>query len=322
MARTWILKDRPHGALRADIFALEDRPEAPLGDGAVRVRNLWASVDPYMRGLLDGEGSYVPAIPLDQPMHGGAVGEVIESRAPTFSVGAHVIHNEGWRATAIVSAAECMAIDPADDTPLEHYLGNFGMPGMTAYFGLLHASAAKPGETLFVSSAAGAVGSAVVQIGKASGMRVIGSAGGPEKCAAVRALGADAVIDYKAGDLSRRLSEAAPGGIDVYFDNVGGDHLAAAFDNARMHMRVTVCGMISGYGGKTDLVIAEPMRLVALRIRLQGLFAPDYYDRRALFLDDMLRCPVKVYDGLESMPEAFLSLYRGGTIGKVVVRLA
>jgi NADPH-dependent curcumin reductase CurA len=329
VALTWILKERPNGALRADIFALEERPDAPLAEGMVRVRNLWASVDPYMRGLLDGEGSYVPAIPLDQPMHGGAVGKVIESRAPEFPIGAHVIHNDGWREVSSVSAAECLAIDASEDIPLEHYLGNFGMPGMTAYFGLLHAGAAQPGETLFVSSAAGAVGSAVVQIAKASGMRVIGSAGGPEKCAAVHALGADAMIDYKQGDLSRQLAAAAPDGIDAYFDNVGSDHLAAALDNARMHMRITVCGMISGYGGKADLVIAEPMRLVAKRIRLHGHFAPDYYPQRAKFHADMrgwyrsgaLTCPVRIYDGLASMPEAFLSLYRGGTVGKVVVRL-
>ena len=330
MARTWLLKERPNGELREDIFALEDRPDEPLDENMVRIRNLWASVDPYMRGLLDGEGGYVPAIPLGQPMHGGAVGEVVESRAAALPVGRHVMHNGGWRASGVMPATECMAIDPDDAIPLEHYLGNFGMPGMTAYFGLLHAGEAKPGETLFVSSAAGAVGSAVVQIARAIGMRVIGSAGGPEKCARVRDFGADAAVDYKKGDLSRRLAEVAPEGIDVYFDNVGGDHLAAALDNARMSMRVTVCGMISGYGDKADLVIREPMRLVAQRIRFQGHFAPDYYPQRAKFLEDMrgwyrdgaLACPVKVYEGLENMPEAFFSLYRGGAVGKVVVKLA
>lgn len=220
MARTWILKQRPTGALSAGLFALEDRPAMPLHDGQV-------------------------------------------------------------------------------------------------------------GETLFVSSAAGAVGSTVVQIAKALGLRVIGSAGGPEKCAAVAKLGADAVLDYRTGDLFRRLGEAAPDGIGIYFDNVGTDHLAAAIDHIRLHMRVVLCGMIAGYGGDALLSIKDPMRLVAKRIHIKGHFVPDYFAERSRFHADMcewfrqglLTCPVNIHHGIEPMPEAFLSLYRGGTVGKVLVRL-
>ena len=330
MARVWTLRRRPEEVLTADIFAPEERPDAPLAEGEVRVRNRWLSVDPFMRGMLDGQGSYMPALPLDALMHGGAIGEVVESRAPALPAGAIVLHNEGWRDVSVAAAAGCERIAD-DEVPAQHFLGHFGMPGVTAYFGLLHAGEGKAGETLFVSSAAGAVGSVVVQIAKAIGMRVIGSAGGPEKCAAVRALGADATIDYKApGELSAKLKAAAPGGVDLYYDNVAGDHLAAAIDNARPHMRVTLCGMISGYGRQVDLCIREPMRLVSQRIRLQGYFAPDYYHLRPRFLSDMrgwlksgaLTCPTIVHEGLETVPDAFVSLFAGGGgVGKVLVRL-
>ena len=330
MTRTWILKERPTRELRTDLLELQDRPDPALGAGEVRVRNLWASVDPYMRGLIDGQGGYVPPIALGEAMHGGAIGEVIESRADSLPVGTHVVHNAGWRDVATIAAASASIVDADDAIPLQHYLGAFGMPGMTAYFGLLHTGQAKRGETLFVSSAAGAVGSVVVQIAKATGMRVIASAGGAEKCDAVRALGADATIDYKAGDLSARLAEAAPEGIDVTFDNVGGDHLAAAIDNARQNMRVTLCGMISGYANASEMVIPQPMRLIAKRIRLLGHYAPDHYAHRGQFLDDMRRwyaagelsCPTRVFDGLDTMPQALLSLYEGASVGKVLVRLA
>lgn len=330
MPRGWILKERPQGALTPECFALETRPDIPLDKGMVRVRNLWISVDPYMRGLLDGEGGYMPAIPLGDPMHGHAIGEVVESRSATLPAGTRVVHNEGWRDGGVLAAGDCTPIEPSD-VPLEHFLGSFGMPGMTAYFGLLHGAEAEPGQTLFVSSAAGAVGSTVVQIGKAIGLRVIGSAGGAEKCARVLDLGADAVIDYKApNNLSEKLAQSAPDGIDVYFDNVGGDHLAAAIDNARMGMRVTLCGMIAGYGGKAEMRIENPMRLVARRIRLQGFIAPDYYHLRPKFIEDMegwfksgaLTCPTTIHEGLENVPAAFCSLFRDGGVGKVLVRLA
>jgi NADPH-dependent curcumin reductase CurA len=332
MAHVWTLHARPQGReLSSGIFTLSSQPDAELADGEVRVRNLWLSVDPFMRGMLDDYGSYMPSLALGRPMNGGAIAAVIESRSPTLPVGSTVVHNSGWRDIAVVSAAACDLVTDSD-MPIEHYLGHFGMPGVTAYFGLLHLGAGKAGETVFVSSAAGAVGTAVVQIAKAVGMRVVGSAGGPDKCKAVRDLGADAMVVYKApGDLSAKLAKAAPAGIDLYFDNVAGDHLAAAIDNARTHIRVTLCGMISGYGRAGELCIRDPMRLVSQRIRLQGYFAPDYYHLRPKFLADMrgwlrsgaLACPTVVHEGLESMPNAFVSLFAGGGgVGKMLVRLS
>ena len=208
-------------------------------------------------------------------------------------------------------------------------LGNLGLTGGTAYFGLLHAAGAKEGDILFVSAAAGAVGSAVVQIAKAKGMTVIGSAGGPEKCEFVRSLGADQVIDYKAGPLVKSLAEAAPKGIDVYFDNVGGDHLDAAFAHARQNARFAICGMIDSYNSGEPATFRYIMRVIAMRIRLQGFIYTDYLDLNAEFYRDMavwmqagkFQGRDTVMDGLEKTPEAFLGLFSGANTGKMLVKV-
>ncbi len=328
MARAWHLKSRPNGMPTADNFELKDLPSAPLQDGEVRVRNLFLSVDPYMRGRMNDVKSYVPPFQIGEPLQGGAVGEVIESRAEGFAAGDQVMHMLGWRDESVAPAATLNKLPNLGVEP-QAFLGNLGLTGGTAYFGLLHAAGAKEGDIVFVSAAAGAVGSAVVQIAKAKGMTVIGSAGGPEKCDFVRSLGADQVIDYKAGPLVKSLAEAAPKGIDIYFDNVGGDHLDAAFAHARQNARFAMCGMIDSYNSGEPATFRYIMRVVAMRIMLKGFIYTDYLDRNADFYRDMgtwmqagkLQARDTVMDGLEKTPEAFLGLFSGANTGKMLVRI-
>ncbi|UZK70863.1 NADP-dependent oxidoreductase [Sphingomonas sp. S1-29] len=329
MARAWHLERRPDGMPTADDFALRDIPAAALADGQVRVRNLWLSVDPYMRGRMNDAKSYAAPFALGEPMGGGAVGEVIESRSDALVVGDRVLHMGGWRDEAVLPAREAQKL-PAIDAPAQAFLGQLGMPGMTAYFGLLHVAEAKPGETVFVSAAAGAVGSTVVQIAKAKGMTVIGSAGGAAKCDWVRSLGADQVIDYKGeGSVVRQLSAAAPDGIDVYFDNVGGDHLDAAFATARQGARFAICGMIDIYNSGAPTQLRYIARTIAARIRMQGFLVSDWMGQAPAFYADMatwmaegkLQRQETVVEGLEHMPEAFLGLFSGRNTGKMLVKL-
>src|SRR5436190_14334643 len=213
MARAWHLMSRPQGLPTQDNFALKDIALAPMGPGMVRVRNSWLSVDPYMRGRMNDVKSYVPPFQIDAPMDGGAVGEVVESQADGLAPGDIVLHMAGWRDEAVLPAQAVTKLPQLGVEP-QAFLGNLGLTGGTAYFGLLEAASAREGDIVFVSAAAGAVGSAVVQIARARGMTVIGSAGGADKCDYVRSLGADAVVDYKAGPVLEPLSEAAPEGID------------------------------------------------------------------------------------------------------------
>ncbi|HEX2625111.1 MAG TPA: NADP-dependent oxidoreductase, partial [Sphingomicrobium sp.] len=300
----------------------------PLEDGQVRVANRWLSVDPYMRGRMNDVKSYVPPFQLDAPMEGGAVGEVIESRDPAFAPGDQVFHMAGWRDEAVVPGSALNKL-PALGVPPQAFLANLGLTGATAYFGLLEAASAREGDIVFVSAAAGAVGSAVVQIAKAKGMTVIGSAGGADKCDFVRSLGADEVIDYKAGPIVKSLMAAAPKGIDVYFDNVGGDHLDAAFAAARKDARFAICGMIEGYNSGEPMAFRYIMRLIAMRIRMQGFIYTDYLAKMGDFYRDMggwiaagqVKDRDTIVDGLDAMPDAFLGLFRGANTGKMLVRL-
>jgi hypothetical protein len=295
----------------------------------VRVKNRWLSVDPYMRGRMNDVKSYVPPFALDAPMEGGAIGEVVESRDPGFAPGDLVLHMAGWRDEAVATASSLNKLPAIPGVEPQAFLGNLGLTGGTAYFGLLEAATAKEGDTVFVSAAAGAVGSAVVQIAKAKGMIVIGSAGGPEKCEFVRSLGADAVVDYKAGSLLKQLGEAAPKGIDVYFDNVGGDHLDAALALARKDARFAICGMIEGYNEAHPTCLKYFMRIIAMRIRLQGFIYTDYLPKMGDFYRDMggwiasgqVRERDTIVEGLERMPEAFLGLFSGANTGKMLVKL-
>ena len=328
MARAWHLMSRPQGLPTDENFALKEIELPPLSDGMVRVRNSWLSVDPYMRGRMNDVKSYVPPFQIDQPMEGGAIGEVVESKADGFAPGDHVLHMAGWRDEAVLDARTLNKLPNLGAKP-QAFLGNLGVTGATAYFGLLDVASAKEGDVVFVSAAAGAVGSAVVQIAKARGMSVIGSAGGAEKCEFVRSLGADHVIDYKAQPVLKGLAAAAPEGIDVYFDNVGGDHLDAAFALARMRARFAICGMIESYNKAEPANFRFIMRVIAMRIRMQGFIVFDFQSRMDEFYREMgqlmasgqLKSQETVVDGLEKMPDAFRGLFRGDNVGKMLVRL-
>ena len=328
MARAWHLKSRPSGMPTADNFELKEVALPPVADGTIRLRNLWLSVDPYMRGRMNDVKSYVPPFELGQPLEGGAIGEVAESAADGFAPGDLVQHMAGWRDEAVVPARGAIKLPDLGAAP-ELFLGVLGITGATAYFGLLDAASAQPGEIVFVSAAAGAVGSAVVQIAKAKGMTVIGTAGGADKCEFVRSLGADAVVDYRSGPLLKNLRAAAPDGIDVYFDNVGGDHLDAALAIARNHARFAICGMIQGYNDPTPASFRFVQRIIAARIRLQGFLVFDYQPRMSEFYAEMapwvasgvVKSRETIVDGLERAPEAFLGLFSGANTGKMLVRL-
>jgi len=326
--RAWHLMSRPSGMPTIDNFALNEAPLAELQDGWARVENKWLSVDPYMRGRMNDVKSYVPPFALGEPMQGGAVGTVVESRSPNLAVGDTVFHMLGWREAAAGPAEGFNKVPPlaVDD---HQWLGNLGLTGATAYFGLLRVAEAKEGDIVFVSAAAGAVGSAVVQIAKAKGMTVIGSAGGADKCAWVRELGADAVVDYKAGPVVKQLIEAAPKGIDVYFDNVGGDHLDAAFAAARQNARFAICGMIEDYNSGSNHAFRYIMRIISTRLMIKGFIYTDFLSEMADFYRDMggwiaagkVTSRETVRDGIEAAPQAFLDLFSGGNTGKMLVRL-
>jgi NADPH-dependent curcumin reductase CurA len=327
MPRAWHLKSRPEGPPTRENFELKEIERPALGDAMVRVRNLWLSVDPYMRGRMNDVKSYVPPFALGEPMDGGAVGEVIESTADGFAVGDLVQHMAGWRDEAAISARAATKLPELGAEP-QKFLGVLGVTGATAYFGLLDAASAKEGDVLFVSAAAGAVGSTVVQIAKAKGMTVVGSAGGKDKCDYVRSLGADEVLDYRSGPILKSLAAAVPDGIDVYFDNVGGDHLDAALALARNNARFAICGMIEHYNDIAPTKLRFIMRIIAARIRLQGFIVFDYFPRLDEFYREMgpwvangtVKSTETVVDGLENMAEAFLGLFTGANTGKMLVK--
>jgi NADPH-dependent curcumin reductase CurA len=326
--RAWHLKSRPDGLPTMDNFELREAPLAELGEGMVRVENEWLSVDPYMRGRMNDVKSYTPPFQVGEPMEGGAVGKVVESRSPHFKEGDTVFHMYGWREGVVAPAEKLNKVPPLGVSD-EQWLGNLGLTGATAYFGLLRVAAAKEGDIVFVSAAAGAVGSAVVQIAKARGMKVIGSAGGAEKCAWVTELGADAALDYKAGPILKQLAAAAPEGIDVYFDNVGGEHLDAAFALARNKARFAVCGMIDNYNAGPPPAFRYVMRIIAARIMLKGFLYIDYLTEMGDFYRDMggwiasgqVKSRETVREGIEATPQAFLDLFSGANMGKMLVKL-
>ena len=329
MARAWHLTKRPSGMPTSADVELRETSLPALDDGMVHVRNRWLSVDPYMRSRMNDVKSYVPSFQIGEPMTGGAVGEVVESRDPSLKPGDMVLHMAGWRDEAVEPAANFNKLPPIPGVEPQAFLGNLGLTGGTAYFGLLDAASAKEGDIVFVSAAAGAVGSAVVQIAKAKGMTVIGSAGGAEKCEFVRALGADEVIDYKAGPVVKSLAAAAPKGIDVYFDNVGGDHLDAALAVARQNARFAICGMIEGYNSADPTCLRYIMRIISQRIRLQGFIYTDYMSRLGEFYPEMggwiasgqVKSRDTVVEGLDNAFDAFLGLFSGANTGKMLVKL-
>jgi NADPH-dependent curcumin reductase CurA len=328
MAKAWTLVNRPEGLPASSDFELCEFDLPPLEEGMVRVRNLWLSVDPYMRGRMNESKSYIPPFQLGEPMDGGAVGEVVESRAEGFSSGDLVSHFAGWRDEAVVPAKGLVKLPGLGAQP-QDFLGNLGVTGATAWFGLFDVAQAKEGDIVFVSAAAGAVGSAVVQIAKAKGMTVIGSAGGADKCDFVRSLGADAAIDYRSGPIIKSLGEAAPDGIDVYFDNVGGDHLDAAFARSRLNARFALCGMISGYNSREPQQFRYMIRMIAMRVTMKGFLYGDYVPRLGEFYQGMgelmasgkVKSRDTVFEGLDKAPDAFLGLFSGANTGKMLIKL-
>jgi hypothetical protein len=325
------LKSRPVGRPTLDNFEFASVDLPSPGPGEVQVRNLWMSVDPYMRGRMNDAKSYIPPFQLGQPLEGGAIGEVTASDDPGFRSGDLVNTMYGWR-EAFNAPAKALRKLETHGLPPQAFLGAAGMPGLTAYVGLLKIAALKDGDVVFVSAAAGAVGSMVCQIAKLKGHVVIGAAGGPEKIAFLNEIGVDQAIDYKAvPNLTKALADAAPNGIDVYFDNVGGEHLEAALARARPFARFALCGMISDYnaadGGNG---VRGMMQVVAKSLRLEGFIITNHLSVTPEFVADVSRWIAEgkiswretVEAGLDRAPEAFLKLFEGKNLGKMLVKLA
>ncbi|MEW2382096.1 NADP-dependent oxidoreductase [Micromonospora sp. NPDC047707] len=324
------LAARPQGWPTEDTFRLVTTDVPTPGPGQIVVRNTYLSVDPYMRGRMNDVKSYVAPFALDAPLDGGAVGEVVASEADGFAPGDTVLHGLGWREYALLDAKAARTVDP-DLAPVTAYLGVLGMTGLTAYAGLLDVAAMKPGETVFVSGAAGAVGSVVGQIAKLKGAgRVVGSAGSPAKVDRLKALGFDAAFDYHGGPVREQLRAAAPDGIDVYFDNVGGEHLEAAIGAMRPHGRAAVCGMIAQYNATEPPAAPRNLALlIGKRLTLRGFLVGDHGHLRDQFVrevagwlrDGKLAYDETVVDGIENAPAAFLGLLRGENLGKMLVKV-
>lgn len=330
-SREWHLVARPHGWPVPADFALREVPVAAPAEGRILVRNLFMSVDPYMRGRMNDVKSYIPPFQLDKPMDGGAVGEVVASNDERFAVGDHVLHGLGWREYADLDAKHATKVD-ASLAPLSSYLGVLGMTGLTAYAGLFEVASFKEGDAVFVSGAAGAVGSQVGQMARLKGAsRVIGSAGSDEKVKwLVEELGFDAAFNYKNGPVRDQLRAAAPDGIDVYFDNVGGEHLEAAISSLNVHGRATICGMIAGYNDTEPTPGPRNMAMIiGKRLRLQGILVGDHAALQPQFVQEVagwiasgeLKYGETVVEGIDNGVEAFLGMLRGENTGKMVVSL-
>jgi len=327
------LKRRPSGAPQPGDFELVETAVPDPGPGQILVHNIFMSVDPYMRGRMMDRASYVPPFQIGQPLSGGAVGKVVAVNGNSrFAEGDHVLNFSGWRECFLSEGGDLQPIN-ASLAPLQAWLGAFGMPGLTAYAGLLRVAELKDGERVFVSAASGAVGAVVCQIAKNKGCFVIGSAGSDEKCVWLEhEAGIDKAINYRScGDLSAAVKTAAPEGIDVYFDNVGGEHLNAALANMRLNGRIAVCGMIAQYNdatpppGPSNIIMVIPLRLT-----ITGFLVSDYFGMMSDFIRDMaiwtkagkMKWRETIVDGIEKAPEAFLGLFKGENFGKMLVRLA
>lgn len=321
------LARRPHGPVTADCFDIGEVPVPDLAEGEALLRVDYLSIDPTIRGWMERD-TYLPAIPIGDPIRSGVLGTVVASRSATYPVGATVFGMSGWQQYAVLGAGTEGMVLPDGIDPLDA-LSVYGATGMTAYFGLLDVGRPVAGETVLVSGAAGATGSIVGQIAKLQGCRVVGIAGGPAKCSwLVDELGFDAAIDYRSDDVGARIGELCPGGFDVFFDNVGGDILEAALDHLGRNARVVLCGAIATYNdteprpGPRNL-----MNLVVERARMEGFLVLDYVDRfaeAALQLavwvtEGHIRHRTDVVEGLDHAPDALDRLFTGANTGKVVV---
>jgi hypothetical protein len=330
LSTQWHLVRRPHGEPTTDDVAMKRVELAPLNDGEVRVRNAFLSVDPYMRGRMDDRPSYVPPFALDHAMTGDAVGHVVESRSDSLPVGAAVTSQLGWRDLGQGPAKWFSAVDELPGVDLSAYLGALGLTGITAYTGLVRIAQLKEGDSVFVSGAAGAVGSMVGQIARLLGAsRVVGSAGSDEKVALLtQRYGFDAGFNYRNGDVRGQLKAAAPDGIDVYFDNVGGEHLEAALHRLNRNGRVAVCGAISAYNATgAEKGITGTTNIVRKSLRLEGFTMPDHWDIAREFRDTVapwaadgrITWDETRVDGIASAFDAFTRMMRGENVGKMVV---
>ena len=324
--KAWTLASRPSGPVTEHNFKLVEREAPRPKDGEVLVKNHWLSLDPYMRFRMDDVKSYAPSVQIGEVMVGQTAGEVVESKHPAFKPGDKVLA-AGWQLYSCMKGEELARV-PAGDAPLSYYLGLLGMPGLTAYFGMKEIGAPKPGETVVVSAASGAVGGVVGQLAKIAGCRAVGVAGGRQKCDyVVKELGFDACVDYKAGNLLRDLKEACPRGADVYFDNVGGEVLETMLRLMNLRSRIVVCGRIAerdeAYCHKNLGV------LIGNRVKMQGMIVFDWKDRypegvQALaghLAQGKLKYRESVVEGIENAPKGFLALLTGGNFGKQLVKL-
>jgi NADPH-dependent curcumin reductase CurA len=322
------LAARPKGFPKDSDFELAETAIPEPADGEVLVRNVYMSVDPYMRGRMNDTRSYVPSFQIGKPLQGGAVGQVVESKTDALAPGDWVNSMLGWREYYVADGGSLMKIDP-DQAPVSKALGVLGLTGFTAYVGLLDLGQPKEGETVFVSAASGAVGSIVGQIAKLKGCRVIGSAGSDEKVAAAKDFGFDDGCNYRDEAPGDALDRLCPDGIDVYFENVGGDHLEAALPRMRLFGRVVLCGLISQYNDTEMRPGPSLGPALANRLTIRGFIISDHFDRLPDFLRDMSRWleegKIKdeetIVDGIENAPTAFMGLLNGQNRGKMLVKV-
>jgi NADPH-dependent curcumin reductase CurA len=324
-----LLASRPAGTVTPDNFRIAEAPLPEPGEGEVLVKNEWLSLDPYMRGRMNDAKSYAPSVDVGALMVGQTVGEVVESRHPGFRRGDKVLTSLGWQLFGVAKGKELMLVD-ASRGPASYYLGVLGMPGITAWFGLFEIGKPKPGDTVVVSAASGAVGSVVGQLAKQEGCRVVGIAGGRAKCDyVVRELGFDACVDYKAGRLLEDLRAAGPKGIDVDFENVGGEVLDTVLRAMHPFSRIVVCGLIAEYDATEPYGYRMLRAVLVNRIRMQGMIVFDWKDRYGEALADLsariaagkLRYKESIVEGLENAPRGLMALLSGGNFGKQLVKL-
>ena len=333
--RQILLASRPEGAVSEQNFRLVESELAEPAEGEVLVQNHYLSLDPYMRGRMSAQKSYAEPQPLDRVMIGGTVGEVVASKSPHFSVGDKVTGMGGWQEYTLFDGSQRGLMRKVDTrhVPLSAYLGAVGMPGVTAWYGLTRICAPKAGETVVVSAASGAVGSVVGQLAKLRGLRAVGIAGGPEKCRyVVDELGFDACVDYKAHrdfkSLSAALREAAPAGVDAYFENVGGLILDVMLGRMNAHGRIALCGMIAGYDG-APIPLSVPQLMLTQRLKLQGFIVSEHMEAWPEALSELgslvaqhkLKFRESIVQGLEQAPRALIGLLKGENFGKQLVKL-
>jgi NADPH-dependent curcumin reductase len=328
--RQIVLKSRPEAMPGLDNFALVETPVPEPGEGDVLIRTLWLSLDPYMRGRMSAAKSYAKSVEVGAPMVGGTVGEIVASKNPKFAVGDVMLGSGGWQDYVLSNGIGLRKLHPAG-APVTTALGVLGMPGMTAYFGLLEIGQPKAGETVMVAAASGAVGSVVGQIAKIRGCRAVGIAGGADKCRfVVDTLGFDACVDHRAPDFREALAAACPKGVDVYFENVGGAVQETVWPLLNDFARVPVCGLIAQSSLATPMPGPDMFTVLRKRLMLRGFIVTDFAARQADFLRDAgewvregrLKYREDIVDGLENAPSAFLGLLLGKNFGKLLVRVA